>query len=395
MVAFKMFYLRLLIIIILIVFIIPDAGITAQTDFSNQNSNLTGTITIHPSFTPKERLGKLLFFDESLSTPPGQSCSSCHDPKVAFADPELDLPVSRGSRPGVYGNRNDMTVSYSAFVPPLHFDEEENMWVGGLFWDGRANSLFEQAQVPPLNPLEMANPDTLTIARKLRGLSYSALFTEVYGADALSDPGTAFTNMADAIEAYEKTSEVNPFNSKYDHWLRGETELSEQELRGLKLFEAEDKGNCAACHPNKNSEDGSPPLFTDFTYDNLGTPKNPENPFYLLPPELNPEGIDFIDYGLGITVNDPAQNGKFRVPTLRNIALTPPYMHNGVFKTLFSTLAFYNTRDLAEWPAPEVSENVNKEELGNLGLTNQELEDLAAFLKTLTDGWSESVTKQQ
>ena len=176
--------------------------------------------------------------------------------------------------------------------------------------------------------------------------------------------------MADAIEAYENTSEVNPFSSKYDYWLRGETELSEQELRGLKLFEAEDKGNCAACHPNRISEDGSLPLFTDFTYDNLGVPRNPENPFYSLPPELNPDGFAFVDLGLGKTVNDPAQNGKFRVPTLRNVEVTPPYMHNGVFKTLFNVVAFYNTRDVAEWPEPEVAENVNMEELGDLGLTN-------------------------
>ena len=108
-----------------------------------------------------------------------------------------------------------------------------------------------------------------------------------------------------------------------------------------------------------------------------------------MPPELNPDGFDFVDVGLGETVNDPAQNGKFRVPTLRNVALTTPYMHNGVFKTLFSLLAFYNTRDVTEWPTPEVSENVNKEELGNLGLTNQELEDIVAFLKTLTDGWND------
>ena len=387
------FYLRLLIIFFLPALFIPGVGIQAQSNRSNQDSNQTDTIPVDSSLTQKELLGKMLFFDESLSTPPGQSCSSCHAPEVAFADPELDLPVSRGSRSGVYGNRNDMTVSYSAFVPPLHFDEEENIWVGGLFWDGRANSLSEQAQGPPLNPLEMANPDTLTIVEKLRALPYASLFTEVYGQDALHDQGKAFTNMANAIEAYEQTTEVNPFNSKYDYWLRGETELTEQEMRGLKIFEAEDKGNCAACHPSTISEDGSPPLFTDFTYDNIGTPKNPENPYYLLHPELNPDGIEFIDYGLGVTVNDPAQNGKFRVPTLRNVALTSPYMHNGVFKTLFSVTAFYNTRDLTEWPAPEVSENVNREELGNLGLTNEELEDLVAFLKTLTDGWIESVSK--
>jgi len=355
----------------------------------NDTSNGKGSISIDPAFSTKERLGKLLFFEESLSTPPGQACSACHAPEIAFADPETELPVSRGARPGLYGNRNDMPAAYAAFVPPLHFDEEEDVWVGGLFWDGRVNTLAEQAQGPPLNPLEMANPDTSTVAEKLRALSYAGLFEEVYGPDALSNPGTAYSHMADAIEAFEKTPEVSPFTSKYDHWLDGEAELSEQEQRGLILFEAEDKGNCAACHPSTPAEDGSPPLFTDFTYDNLGVPRNPENPFYSLPPELNPDGFSFVDLGLGQTVNDPAQNGKFRVPTLRNVAVTPPYMHNGVFKTLFTVVAFYNTRNLTEWPVPEVSENVNDEELGALGLTNQEVEDLVAFMQTLTDGWNE------
>ena len=342
---------------------------------------------VPPSFSVKERLGRLLFFDKSLSTPPGQACSNCHAPEVAFADPETELPVSRGALPGRYGSRNDMTVSYSAFVPPLHRDEEEGVWVGGLFWDGRANTLAEQAQGPLLNPVEMANPDTTVVAEKLRALSYAGLFTEVYGPEALRDPGQAYDNMANAIAAYEKTLEVSPFSSKYDRWLNGEAELSERERRGLMLFEAEDKGNCAACHPSRPSEDGSPPLFTDFTYDNLGTPRNPENPFYSLAPALNPDGFGFVDLGLGKTVGDPAENGKFRVPTLRNVAVTAPYMHNGVFKTMYSVLAFYNTRDVAGWPAAEVAQNVNTEELGNLGLTNQDLEDLVAFLRTLSDGW--------
>ena len=348
---------------------------------------LTNAAAQTTPLSTKERLGKLLFFDQSLSTPPGQACAACHAPEAAFADPDLDLPVSRGARPGRYGNRNDMTVAYSAFIPPLHRDPEEDVWVGGLFWDGRADSLAEQAQGPPLNPLEMANSDTGTIAEKLRALRYAGLFTEVYGPDALSDPSRAYTYMADAIEAYEKTAEVSPFSSKYDDWLRGAARLSEQELRGLELFEAEDKGNCAACHPSRPAEYGSPPLFTDFTYDNLGVPRNPENPFYTLPPDLNPDGFAFVDLGLGETVDDSAQDGKFRVPTLRNVAITPPYMHNGVFKTLFSVVAFYNTRDRGAWPAPEVSDNVNEEELGDLGLTNQEIEDLVAFLRTLTDSW--------
>ena len=233
----------------------------------------------------------------------------------------------------------------------------------------------------------MANHDTVAIQTKLAKLEYESMFTEIYGAAALADPGDAFRNMADAIAAYERKEEFNPFNSKYDYFLRGEAALTEQELRGFALFVAEHKGNCAACHIHIASEDGTPPLFTDFTYDNLGVPKNPENPFYMLPPELNPDGFDFVDLGLGVTVNDPAENGKFRVPTLRNIELTTPYLHNGVFKTLFELVAFYNTRDVAPWPAPEVEETVNYDELGDLGLTNQEVEDIVAFMLTLTDGW--------
>ena len=197
-----------------------------------------------------------------------------------------------------------------------------------------------------------------------------------------------FAVLLDEKKLLEKTEEVSPFSSKYDHWLRGEANLTKQEVRGLKLFDDADKGNCAACHPSIPGNDGSHPLFTDFTYDNLGTPRNPENPFYILPKELNPDGLKFVDLGLGVTVDDPAENGKFRVPTLRNIAVTGPYMHNGVFKTVFEVLAFYNTRDIIDWPDPEVSKNVNREELGDLGLTNEELEDLVAFLQTLTDGWS-------
>ncbi|MBC8317605.1 MAG: cytochrome-c peroxidase [Desulfobulbaceae bacterium] len=389
MVGQKRFHLcELSVIALLAVFLLGGCAKNLHDDHDEDDHELP-VVSIDSSFNAKERLGKLLFFEKSLSTPPGQDCSACHDPEIAFADPLTGLPVSKGARPGLFGNRNDMTVSYAAFVPPLHFNKGEDVWVGGLFWDGRVNSLAEQAQGPPLNPLEMANPDTLTIVEKLRQLSYASLFIEVYGSEALSTPDLAFDNMADAIAAYEMTPEVNPFSSKYDHWLRGEAELSEQELRGLKLFDDEEKGNCAACHPSRPEEDGTPPLFTDFTYDNLGTPRNPENPFYSLPPELNPDGFSFIDLGLGKTVNDPAQNGKFRVPTLRNVAITAPYLHNGVYKTLFNVLAFYNTRDVSCWPDPEVAENVNREELGNLKLTNQELEDLVVFLETLTDGWEE------
>jgi cytochrome c peroxidase len=203
----------------------------------------------------------------------------------------------------------------------------------------------------------------------------------------LDDAEVAYDHMADAIAAYEMTEEFSPFNSKYDLYLAGEVELTPDELLGLELFESEEKGNCAACHPSQPGPDGSPPLFTDFTYDNLGTPKNPENPFYFLPHEFNPDGLDYVDLGLGPVVGDPELNGFFRVPTLRNIEVTPPYMHNGVFHTLYQTVSFYNSRDVAPWPAAEVPTNVNRDELGDLGLTPQEMESIVAFMRTLTDNY--------
>lgn len=349
--------------------------------------NHTHNNTTEISLTRKEELGKLLFFEKRLSEPVGQDCSDCHDPHRAFTDQNSDLPVSKGIIEGRYGSRNDMTIAYASFVPPLHRDTVENIWIGGLFWDGRANDLTEQAMGPPLNPLEMANRDTVSIFEKLMKLEYVGMFKEVYGPDALSNPSLAYYNMADAIAAYEMTEEFRPFTSKYDYFLRGEADLTVQEMRGMGLFVSELKGNCAACHPHTALPDGTPSLFTDYSYDNLGAPKNPENPFYSLKADLNPEGFDFVDLGLGVTVNDAAENGKFRVPTLRNVAITSPYLHNGVFKTLFQIVSFYNTRDILSWPEPEVAENVNYDEMGDLGLTTQEIEDIVAFLHTLTDGW--------
>lgn len=340
-----------------------------------------------PELSPKAQLGKRLFFDENLSSPAGQSCASCHDPSVAFTDPDRSLPVSKGAVKRLFGNRNDMTVSYSMYVPPLHFDNLDQEWKGGFFWDGRANSLTEQAMGPPMNPLEMANPDTLAMALKIRALEYAGDFEKIYGTGALSDPGKAFYFMADALSAYEQSHEVNPFSSKFDLWQRGEATFTDQEQRGFMLFSVESKGNCLACHPHTSRERGIPALFTDFTYDNLGAPANPENPFYQLSAEHNPDGFAFRDYGLGGFLKDPSQAGKFRVPTLRNVAITSPYLHNGVFKTLFQVVSFYNTRDVSCWPEAEVPENVNKAEMGNLGLTTQEIEDIVAFLETLTDGW--------
>mgnify|MGYP000016102129 CR=1 FL=1 len=217
------------------------------------------------------------------------------------------------------------------------------------------------------------------------------LFEQVYGQDIWNDKQQAFNAITDAIVAYENGPEFALFNSKYDFYLKGLVKLSAQEKRGLELFEAEDKGNCAACHPSQMTEDGQPPLFTDYSYDNLGQPANQNLDFYQLPKVFNPQGKNYIDYGLAENPhinNGPHEKGKFKVSTLRNIAGTAPYLHNGVFSDLKEVVEFYNKRDVTDkWDAPEVSDNVNQDELGDLKLNDSEVSAIVAFLKTLTDGY--------
>jgi len=354
---------------------------------------------------PKERLGGMLFHDARLSEPAGQSCASCHDANFASTDPDQWTPTSQGVDPKLFGNRNTPTAMYMAFSPAFHFDADEGLYVGGQFLDGRAATLEDQAKGPFLNPLEMANTSKQQVVDKVSAASYASLFKRVYGPDAFSDTDAAYDRIADAIAAFERTRIFNKFTSKYDAYLAGKAKLTGQEMRGLELFEREDKGNCAACHTSRPGEDGTPPLFTDFTYDNLGVPKNPLNQFYKMSKLHNPDGNKFVDKGLGGFVHSPAEDGKFKVPTLRNIALTAPYMHNGYFMTLRGAVDFYNTRDtkpacpqefIADdkaiakgcWPAAEVADNVNTDELGNLKLSEQEVDDIVAFMRTLTDGWN-------
>ncbi len=350
------------------------------------------------------RLGRLLFFDASLSEPAGQACVTCHQPARAFTDPDDGQPTSKGVHANRFGSRNTPSAMYMAFSPAFHFDEKEGHYVGGQFWDGRAATLEEQAKGPFLNPVEMANPDKRDVVEKVRRAPYADQFEALYGKDALADVDRAYERIAVALAAFERGPEFRPFSSKYDAWLAGRARLSDRESRGLKLFEDEKKGNCAACHPSQRGPKGEPPLFTDFTYDNLGVPRNPDNPFHAQSRVHNPAGHGFIDKGLGDFVKKASEDGKFKVPTLRNIALTGPYMHNGYFKTLRGVTAFYNDRDArpacggdvgeAEalkrgcWPAPEVAANVNAEELGRLGLSDQEVDDIVAFMETLSDGYT-------
>lgn len=387
----------------------------------------------------ERELGELLYRDKNLSINRNQSCASCHGDQpstrqigggtfseaTGFVDPEnvvSNTPVSRGSVLGKTGGLNAPSAAYAAFSPIFHWNSDEELYVGGQFWNGRAKDLQSQAGGPFLNPGEMAIPNRWAFVERLQeNPQYQRLFNEVFGIDLEQIPNyqsaasnaepagvaAVYDAAAQAVSEYERSPRFNKFNSKFDFWLAGKTQLSSNELHGMNLFN--NKAGCAACHTSESSgfdRQGHPvpPMFTDFTYDNIGLPRNT-----LIPG--NPEP----DLGLGGRADianawpDGEQKGKHKVPTLRNIAVTAPYGHNGVFKTLEEVVHFYNTRDvlgevesvtdtnfgISGWPVPEVMENVNHDELGNLGLTAEEESAVVAFMKTLTDDYSETGADDQ
>lgn len=355
------------------------------------------TVTNAWALTPQETLGKHLFFDTNLSTPAGQSCASCHGPETGYTGPDSTInaegAVYEGAVHGRFGNRKPPSAAYAGDSPILSNDG--TTWSGGMFWNGRATGwtlgdpLAEQAMGPFLNPLEQNNASAAVVIDKVLDSAYQDLFIEV-----CPDPDTnrRYECIGQAIAAYERSPEVSRFTSKYDYWLKGKAKLTGQERRGLDLFQG--KAKCANCHV--------PPNFTDFTYDNLGIPRNPKNPFYN-EPDWNPDGQNWVDTGLGGFLEDAGyaetiygpQWGKQKVPTLRNVGKRPfekfakAYGHNGYFKSLEQIVHFYNTRDVpgAGWPAPEVAENVNKSEMGDLGLNHGEEIAIVKFLRTLSDGY--------
>lgn len=366
-----------------------------------QEASASATVPSHPmtkntevKITVEEKvaLGKALFFDTDLSEPAGQSCASCHDPKTGFSNPDKSTPTSRGAVKGLYADRNAPTIAYAMYSPEFYFDG--NDYIGGHFLDGRADTLESQAGGPPLNRLEMGNHNETSYVAKVAKAPYSREIKHIYGEDVFKDPKKSMEAIADALATYERSAELTPFSSKFDAYQKRDVNLTAQELQGLILFNT--KAKCNICHPSSPEDiTTAPALFSDFTYHNLGVPKNPKNRFYTLSSSYNPEGKNFVDTGLArnprvIAEGRVSQNrGKFKVPTLRNIELTAPYMHNGVFSTLQEVVSFYNTRDVAtsKWKPSEVSENIERDFVGNLHLTKKEEEAIVAFLKTLTDGY--------
>jgi len=352
------------------------------------------------------RLGESIFQDESLSASRRMSCQTCHQPAGGHASTQ-DAPAEFGGPDlTLQGRRNVPGIRYLRFNAAFHFDEEGTP-TGGFFWDGRAASLEAQAGGPFLNPVEMAMPSKAAVVDRVRLATYAGEFAAIFGRDVFDDVERAYAAITMALAQYQREdAEFAAFSSKYDAYLAGRAQLTEQEARGLALFEDETKGNCAACHPSRPA-DGRLPLFTDFTYDALGVPRNPE-----LQGNADP---DFYDLGLcarddGVLASREDLCGLFKVPSLRNVALRKRYFHNGRFGSLRDVVDFYVTRDTepARW-YPTINDEVAKfDDLparyhGNVNtseppydrrpgdapaLTPGEIDDVVAFLRTLTDGWS-------
>lgn len=394
-----------------------------------------------------EQLGKDLFFDK-ISSPGSMACADCHGPATGFTGPNPGINASGAVYPGAVpqrtGNRKPPSASYATLSPIFHYDAGEGLFIGGNFWDGRAtgehlgNPAADQALGPFLNPVEQNMPSKQAVLEVVAASKYARLWYEVWG-EPVSWATPAITNLnydrvGLAIAAYEASVEVNAFSSKFDMFWDNATDagmdvpaidmsnwtnyigygLDKNEVKGLALFNDETKGMCSACHSLEPAEAGMHPLFTDFSFDNLGVPKNPDNPFYDMDEvylddgsPINPMGDAWVDPGLGGFLEshpNPAWQamaeenwGKHKVPSLRNVGKRPSeefpkaYTHNGVFKSLREVVHFYNTRDVENWPPPEVAMNVNTEELGDLGLSKKEETLIAVFMETLSDGYTSVV----
>jgi len=425
-------------------------------------------------------LGKLIFFDSELSANKKQSCSTCHAPEAGFTSPDSLVnqggAVIEGAIPNHYGNRKPPASAYAGDSPILYFDEGKETWFGGMFWDGRATGwtlgdpLAEQALGPFVNPLEQAIANVQVLCVRVKNSSYATLFESVWGKGSLNcakDANGVYEKIGRSIAAYERDQEVNPFTSKFDlFWENAKTAgkditkitaagipggmmggggmggggmgnpqnnparwehykglgLSDDELKGLAIFNDSRRGNCSSCHTLKPGSAGYP-LFTDFSYHNLGIPKNPENPFYTMPPNWNPDGFNWVDYGLGDFLRSAGYEpeiyepelGKFKTPTLRNVDLRPhpdfvkAYGHNGFFKSLDGMdgiIHFYAWRAMMDnggmggggmggggmmpnpnlFPPPEFDQNRIIMNPFNFMMDGARIMD---FLKTLSDGYFE------
>ncbi|TNE67326.1 MAG: c-type cytochrome [Rhodobacteraceae bacterium] len=349
-----------------------------------------------------EGLGEALFFDENLSQNRTQSCSTCHDPEHAFADPRG--MASPGDDGVSLGDRNAPTATYAHFAPMFE-KLDEGVYRGGQFHDGRAATLADQAGGPPLNPIEMGMPDAASVVARLEeNPAYVVAFKDLFGDEIFTDSDAAYAAMTKAIAAFEETDLFSPFDSKYDRYLRGEAELTREELLGETLFFSQQFTNCNLCHQLKPQAGAEGETFTNYEYHNIGVPENGDLR------DMNGVGRGHPDLGLaqnGMLTDTTGLEGKIKVPTLRNVAVTGPYMHNGVFQDLRTVVLFYNTYNTKSearminpetgerFGLPEVPENISMEELTTgPALEDRDIDALVAFMKTLTDARYEHLLEE-
>jgi len=461
---------------------IAGAFITLTEDNLLQEVTQASTLDLYHQVT---LLGKTEIYDVNLSPHEDIACATCHASYTGFRGASSLFNATTASQPGgtavtnatppqpnyLFSNRNPQTYAYAPFSGILHYNATQNSFYGGNFWDMRAtgvtlaNPAAEQAEGPPLNPVEMGNPDSACWVWKASKSGYASLIVSIWGAQSFAitwpsnvatvcaHPGPAlatdpypvhlsaidrgisnstFGHMVLSIASYEASADVSPFSSKFDAYLAGNATLSASELNGYTLFNG--KAHCNQCHlsgtavntPNTLVAADVAPLFSDFTPNNIGLPKNLALPWYCenKPDQYgyiaNPLGLNAVDYGFGGTLSSltedpnllqwkqlaPFFNGMFQDPTVRNVDKRPyptfikEYDHNGYLKSLKEQVHFYNTSQALPrcaqgspgekvtcWPAPEYPETLNTTQLGNLGLTSEEEDDIVAFLQTLTDGY--------
>jgi cytochrome c peroxidase len=365
-----------------------------------------------PTVPAMTAIGRAMFFDPLLSASGKQSCASCHDPRYAYGPPNDAAVQPGGSDMKKMGTRAVPSLRYAQNIPAFsehYFDESKDESAdqgptGGRTWDGRAASAHEQAELPLLSPLEMANRDMADVVARVQQAPYAAQIRDTFGDKVFDDPRLASTAILQSLEVFQQSPpDFYPYSSKYDDYMRNKAQLSEQEKRGLALFDDANKGNCAFCHQSHITH-GAFPQFTDYGYVAVGVPRNPTIP-------ANRDSA-YFDLGLcGPLRTDlkdhPEYCGYFRAPTLRNVALRRSFFHNGVFHSLEETLRFYAQRDTnpEQWYPqkpdgsvdafndlpPQYRSNVSRDPPFNRkpgdkpALTAAEIGDIIAFLNTLTD----------
>lgn len=359
--------------------------------------------------------GQMMFFDKTLSGSGKLACASCHSPDFAYGPPN-GLAVQLGGVDNqTPGFRSVPSLRYKEFTPPYSDLLANPDGVsppgpgGGFTWDGRASTLAAQAQIPLLSSFEMANASPAAVVAALKASSEAALFTQAFGANAFDDVNQAFANAMSALQSYQQEDKsFHPYTSKFDLYRtnRGNY-MTAQEVHGLQVFNDETKGNCIACHLSGNATGGSVAPFTDYSFEAVAPPRNPA-----IPANADPT---FYDLGLcqaSETGHSPATTpqycGMYKTPTLRNVATRQVFFHNGAFNTLRDVVEFYNKRDTNpelfysqtggtvniydDLPAQyrnniDMTVPVAHTLGGTPAMTEQDVDDVVAFLGTLTDGY--------